>query len=144
MRAFLYGSAAAALFLLACGSEPRNSAPPEFAKAFANLPLPPSPEFVSRSGSPDALQITFHSSMDADQLRDYYSQALSRNNWRLVSNIKNPDGSMVLYAEQKGPPLWVRISKSDRGGATVELTGAVIDPAKSAPAQSTAPSKPGT
>ncbi|MFL5401561.1 MAG: hypothetical protein ACJ8BF_01960 [Gemmatimonadales bacterium] len=131
------------LFLLACGSEPRESQPPDFAKAFANLPLPPEPDFVSRSGSSDALQITFHSTSDVAQVAEYYRKALSRNNWRLVSNTKNPDGSVVLYAEQKGPPLWVRVSKSDRGGATVELTGAVIDPAKSLPAGTAPPARPG-
>jgi hypothetical protein len=144
MPLFRHSLTLACLLLLACGSESPKSTPPDFAKAFANLPLPPNPEFVSRSGSSDALQITFHSPMDVAKVREYYSQALSRNNWRLVSNTRNPDGSTVLYAEQKGPPLWVRISKSDRGGATVELTGAVIDPARSMPPAPASSPKPGT
>jgi hypothetical protein len=119
-------------FLVACGSEQADSPPPDFAKAFANLPLPPDPEFVSRSGGADALQITF------------YRQVLTRNNWRLVNQTENPDGSAVLYAEQKGPPLWVRISKSSRGGTTVELTGAVIDPDKTMPAPAGTTPKSGT
>jgi hypothetical protein len=135
--------AAAALMLAACGSEPRQSQPPAFGKAFANLPLPPSPELVSRSGSADALQLTVHSPMDPAGLSEYYRGALSRNGWRLVSSIKNQDGSVVLYAEQKGPPLWVRIRSSEKGGSTVELTGAVVDPSRSTSSSTGAPSQPG-
>ncbi|HET6797349.1 MAG TPA: hypothetical protein VFH40_09330 [Gemmatimonadales bacterium] len=135
--------AAAGLVLAACGSEPRESQPPAFGKAFANLPLPPSPELVSRSGSSDALQLTIHTPMDPVGLSDYYRGALSRNGWRLVSSIKNPDGSVVLYAEQKGPPLWVRIRSSEKGGSTVELTGAVVDPSRSTSSNTGAPAQPG-
>jgi hypothetical protein len=130
MRPFRFCACVASAFLLACGSEHAEAPPPDFAKAFANLPLPPDPEFVSRSGSSDALQITFHSPVEVTQVIAYYRQALSRNSWRLVSHTENPDGSAVLYAEQKGPPLWVRISKSSKGGTTVELTGAVIGSGK--------------
>jgi hypothetical protein len=60
---------------------------------------------------------------------------LSQGNWRLVSDLKNPDGSIALYAEQNGPPLWARIWKpKDRPGTMVQLTGAVL-------AQDTAPAK---
>jgi hypothetical protein len=116
----------AGLLLLACGSEPRAPEPPPFTQAFSNLPLPPNPEFVSKSGSADALQITLRSPTDPEKVADYYRKALTQGKWRLVSDLKNPDGSLALYAEQDGPPLWVRISKlSDRPGSMVQLTGAV-------------------
>jgi hypothetical protein len=119
--------------LLACGSEPRAPKPPPFAEAFSNLPLPPNPEFVSRSGSADALQITLRTSMEQQKVADYYRGALTRGNWRLVSDLKNPDGSTALYAEQNGPPLWVRIWKAtDRPGTMVQLTGAVTEKKDSA------------
>ena len=122
------------LLLLACGSEPRTSKPPQppdFGKAFSNLPLPPNPEYVSQAGSSDALQISVHSPADINQVTEHYREVLSSENWRLVSDRTNPDGSTVLYAEQNGPPLWVRIWKPARGGTMVELTGAVVDSAKS-------------
>jgi hypothetical protein len=116
----------AGAFLLACGSEPRAPEPPTFTQAFSNLPLPPNPEFVSKSGSADALQVTLRTPLDQEKVTEYYRAALTRGNWRLVSDIKNPDGSTALYAEQDGPPLWVRISKlTDRPGTMVQLTGAV-------------------
>jgi hypothetical protein len=117
----------AVVVLLACGSEPRPPKPPEFARAFSSLPLPPNPEFVSRAGSADALQLTLRTSVDMAKVTDYYRNTLSRGKWRLVSDIKTSDGSTALYAEHDGPPLWVRIWKStDQPGTMVQLTGAVL------------------
>jgi hypothetical protein len=81
---------------------------------------------VSRSGSADALQITLRTPLEEEKVTEYYRTVLTRGNWRLVSDIRNPDGSTALYAEQDGPPLWVRITKlPDRPGTMVQLTGAV-------------------
>jgi hypothetical protein len=116
----------AGLILLACGSEPPATKQPKVSQAFPNLPLPPSPELVSRSGSEDALQLTIRSPSDLAQVSEYYRGVLSNGKWRLVSDVKSPDGSTVLYAEQDGPPLWVRIWKAgDQPGTMVQLTGAV-------------------
>ncbi|HEY3011860.1 MAG TPA: hypothetical protein VGJ36_03865 [Gemmatimonadales bacterium] len=129
MASFRVYLSAAGLLLLACGSESRTPEPPALDKAFSSLPLPPDPEFVSRAGSADALQITLHSSADVARVIDYYRNVLSRGSWRLVSDLKSADGSTALYAEQNGPPLWVRIWKAtDRSGTMVQLTGAVVIP----------------
>src|SRR4051794_5160537 len=106
-----------ALFLLACGSEPRAGKEPQIQQVFPNLPLPRQPELVARSGSHDALQLTVRSPSEIAEVSEYYRTVLSRGKWRLVSDVKTPDGSTVLYAEQEGPPLWVRIWKEgDRPG----------------------------
>jgi hypothetical protein len=119
--------AAACLVALACGSEPRNPKPPTLEAAFSHLPLPPEPELVSQVGSADALQLTLRSSANFPDVTDYYRNTLSTGNWRLVSDTKSADGSVVLYAEQNGPPMWVRIWKpGDRAGTMVQLTGAVV------------------
>jgi hypothetical protein len=118
---------AACVLLLACGSEPRNPKPPDLGAAFSNLPLPREPELVSQTGSADALQLTVHSSADMAEVTEYYRNVLSSGDWRLVSDSKNADGSVALYAEQNGPPMWVRIWKpNNRSGTMVQLTGAVI------------------
>ncbi|HEX5575546.1 MAG TPA: hypothetical protein VFX42_06690 [Gemmatimonadales bacterium] len=81
---------------------------------------------MSRSGSKDALQLTLRSPSDIAEVTQYYRGVLSRGKWRLVSDVKTGDGSTVLYAEQDGPPLWVRIWKSgDRPGTMVQLSGAL-------------------
>jgi hypothetical protein len=112
---------------LACGSEPRSPQPPSVGAAFSHFPLPPEPELVSRAGSADALQLTVHSSADVSQVTDLYRRVLSSGQWRLVSDKKSADGSVVMYAEHEGPPLWVRIwQPTDRPGTMVQLTGAVV------------------
>jgi hypothetical protein len=121
--------------LLACGSDSPPPQLPELGAAFPNLPLPPQPELVSQTGSADALQLTLHTPAEVGHVIEYYRNMLSQGNWRLVSDLKNPDGSIALYAEQNGPPLWARIWKpKDRPGTMVQLTGAVL-------AQDTAPAK---
>jgi hypothetical protein len=122
--------------VLACGSESRAPKPPDLGAAFPNLPLPPAAELISQTGGADALQLTFHTPSEEDRIVEYYRYILGTGNWRLVSDLKNPDGSVVLYAEQNGPPMWARIWKpKDRSGTMVQLTGAV------APKDSTKQSK---
>lgn len=122
----LYLSLACAL-LLGCRSDSTPPKPPDAFAVFPNLPLPPDAKFVSRAGSADALQITLFSPAKADAVTDYYRNQLSMGKWRLVGDVKRPDGSVALYAEQDGPPLWVRIwPTSDSAGTMVELAGAMV------------------
>jgi hypothetical protein len=117
----------AGALLLACGSESATPKLPDTFAVFPNLPLPPSAQFVSRAGSEDALQIRFLSAGSPQQVTNYYREMLSKGNWRLISDVKKPDGSVALYAEQDGPPIWVRIwPTSDGAGTMVELAGAVV------------------
>ena len=127
MRSQKYLFSVACALLIACGSE--SSPPPKPPSTFAvfpNLPLPPGAKFVSRAGSADALQITFFSPSEAKMVTDYYRGVLSKGNWRLISDVKKPDGTVVLYAEQDGPPIWVSLwPTSDQAGTMVQLAGAV-------------------
>ena len=145
MPSFLLVLSLAGVLLSACRSESRSSqsTPPDFAKAFSNLPLPRDPKLVSRAGSADALQLTVHSPAGVDEVTEYYRTVLSNTPWRLVSDARNTDGSTVLYAEHNGPPLWVRIWKLGDRGTMVELTGAVVvkDTTKAKPAAPKVPSK---
>ena len=123
----------AALALVACkDSEPPQMA--EFAQVFPTLPIPPNATVLSRSGGPDALQITLMSSAKAKDVETYYRAVLSKNGWRLVNDMRDRDGSVALLAQRNGPPLWVRIrSTDDSVGTIVELAGAIVpDTAKRA------------
>lgn len=127
MSSFRVSFAVVSLILVACGSEPRGPKPPSLGAAFSHLPLPPQPELVSQAGSADALQLTLRSPANFAQVTEHYRHILSTGNWRLVSDTRNADGSVVLYAEQNGPPMWVRIWQAgDGGGTMVQLTGAVV------------------
>ena len=109
----------------------RDSAPKTASlhDAMPYLPLPPSATFVQKSGGPDALQITLHSTATADEVATYYRGLLQKNGWRLVSDQKDRDGATVLFAEKKGPPLWVRVEQAKDGkGSLIQLSGAVVAP----------------
>jgi hypothetical protein len=122
----------AVLTLVAC--KDRAPEAPDISQVFPNLPLPPQASVVSRSSGSDALQITLMSAAKVGDVEAYYRHTLSKNGWRLVNNMRDRDGSVVLFAERDGPPLWVRIKSTDDSVATlVELSGALIaDPAKRA------------
>lgn len=125
-----------AIGLAAC----RDSAPKTASlhDAMPFLPLPPGATFVQKSGGPDALQITVRSPSTADQVAAYYRGVLQKNEWRLVSDQKDKDGATVLFAEKKGPPLWIRVEQArDGNGSLVQLSGAVVsvpDTARAKPA----------
>lgn len=111
--------------LLACRDEPPKVA--TVSEALPNLPLPPSPEIVSRAGGPDALQITVRTPAPAKQVADYYRDLFHKGDWRLVNDTRDADGATVLLAHQHGQPLWVRIRDEGEGkGTVVELSGAVV------------------
>jgi hypothetical protein len=111
---------------------------PKMAKldeALPNIPLPPQPSFVGRSGGPDALQVTVRSPVGADSVANYYRGVFKTGNWKLVNDAKDAEGAIVLFARQNGPPLWVRIQAADGGGSTIELSGAVLSKVDSADAR---------
>ena len=114
-------------------------------RVLPNLPLPPEAEFVSRAGSADALQITLFTPRDPASVTDYYRDVLSKQTWRLVSDVKSSDGTVTLYAEQDGRPMWVRIwSTSDKAGTMVELAGAVMTKESGKPDQPKSKTPPKT
>lgn len=109
--------------------------PPKMSEALPNLPLPPEASFVSQSGGTDALQVTVRSPARADAVAAYYRQVLSTGVWKLVSDATDAEGAVVLLAQQKGPPLWVRIrSDVDGRGSLIDLSGAVMPKADTTPA----------
>jgi hypothetical protein len=119
--------------LVACGDKTPKMA--KFNEALPNLPLPPQPSFVSRSGGPDALQVTVRSPASPAAVADYYRAVFKTGQWKLVNEAKDADGATVLLAQRNGPPLWVRIQPREGGGSTVELSGAVLSKIDSAGAR---------
>ena len=111
------------ILVLAACSEPRKEA--KLGETIPNLPVPPSSDVVSREGGEDAIKIRFRSTLDPEALATYYRGVLSKEPWRLISDTKEQDGGVALYAEQDGPPLWVTIRKAEGASGTfVDLAGA--------------------
>jgi hypothetical protein len=115
------------LGLAACQSDEPPIKSPEFAEVFPNLPLPPQATFVSRAGGEDALQITLRTPVAVEKIESYYRQTFKEKGWRLVNDARDGEGGVVLFVEQDGPPLWVRIRKAEGGSGTlVDLAGARV------------------
>ena len=127
MRQSKTGLLVLCLGLAACGDRAPKTASLHDAMPF--VPLPPGATFVQRSGGPDAVQIRLRSPAKADAIAAYYRGVLQKNGWRLVSDQTDKDGATVLFAEKKGPPLWVRVQQAkDGNGTLVDLAGAVVSP----------------
>jgi hypothetical protein len=110
------------LGLAAC-AEPKKA--PKLSETLPNLPAPPNSDVISREGGDEAIKLRFRSSLAPDQVAAYYREVLSKTPWRLVSDTREQDGGIALYAEQDGPPLWVTIHKADGAeGTFVDLAGA--------------------
>lgn len=123
--------------LAACGDKPKTAT---LGETLPRLLLPPDASFVERAAGADALQITVRSPSSPEAVATYYRQQLKRGGWQLVKDAKDADGATVLLAQQKGPPLWVRIrSDADGTGSLVELTGAVVPKHDSTTAKPTSP-----
>jgi hypothetical protein len=111
--------------LTACADKAPKT--PKLSEALPNLPLPPGASFVSRAGGSEALQVTVRSPVRADSVADYYRGVFKRGGWHLLNDARDAEGATVLFAQQDGPPLWVRIRDAgDVGGTLIELSGAVM------------------
>ena len=125
--------AAAALLAAGLGACDRKPTPPKLAEVMPNLPLPPQAQVVSQAGGEDALQITVVTPLKRTQVETYYRGLLARDAWKLLNEAKDPDGALVLLAEQNGRPLWVRIREATGSSFTlVEFSGARMGGSKPA------------
>ncbi|MEP7324611.1 MAG: hypothetical protein ABI836_01570 [Gemmatimonadota bacterium] len=114
---------------LLAGCKDKDAPPIAISEAMPNLPLPPAATVVNRSGGPDALQVTFKSAFTPDSMASYYRRVLTSGEWNLVNDDRGSDGTISLYAERNGPPLWVTIRQDpETNGSLLTLGGAVSRP----------------
>ncbi len=117
----------AVIVLGACNPESQPERP-QLGDVIPILPLPPEYVPVSVTGSEEALQLTFRSSVDQDVVANFYRQTFTREPWTLLSDTRTSDGANVLYAEAYDSPLWVRIVRTPGApGSTIQLSGALVN-----------------
>jgi hypothetical protein len=126
MNARILGSFLAVLVLGACSGEQKIDMP-ELGEVMPIIPLPPSSRLIGRVGSDEALQLTFLSTLSQEDMAALYRGTFTDATWTFISDAKSPDGAIVLYVENDGIPLWVRITRtSGAPGSTVVLSGALV------------------
>ena len=114
----------ATLLVAGCKDKPPKSA--ELSETMPNLPLPPLATVIGRSGGPDALQITFRSTLPPDQIATFYRETFNSGEWTLANDATSPDGTVSLYAERQGRPLWVTIMKDPNSSGTLLTVGGAL------------------
>lgn len=114
----------ALLMLPGCSDSPKPQV--RITESMPNIPLPPGGQFLSREVGEEAIKLRFRTETEVDRVAGYYRHVLAQPPWDLVHDTPMKDGSIALYAEQKGgPPLWVTIRKAEGApGSFVDLLGA--------------------
>ncbi|HEU4799908.1 MAG TPA: hypothetical protein VFS94_04695 [Gemmatimonadales bacterium] len=116
------------LVVLLAACQDREPAPtlPQVGEAFTTVITPPRGALVSRSGSSDALQLTFQSGVGAEQVAEFYRGQFSREGWRILSDLVDTSGVIAMHVEWDATrqPMWVRIQPVGNG-STINLVGAV-------------------
>lgn len=124
-------------FALALAAASCRDEPPKVASihdALPNMPLPPNPGFISKSGSEEALQFVVSTPLSPARTLAYYRDVFAKAPWHLVSDQAMADSGRALYAERNGPPIWIILKASTTdSGTIVTISGAVVDKSAVAP-----------
>jgi len=100
----------------------------------------PRSRVISMSSGDSAGQLTLSTPAGPDEVARWFRLMLSLNHWDLQSDSRQPDGSVLMYAERVRQPLWIRIQETTGApGTTYSVTGAIVgsqDTAGTAPADS--------
>lgn len=127
MRHHLLALSSGLLLLAAgCQKDAEKIEPPGVGQAFPTVLIPPQGSMVSKSGSQDALQITFRTPVKLEEIASYYRSQFGKPGWIIVSDLTDSTGAVSMHVEWSATrqPMWVRLAPV--GGATeVEMAGAV-------------------
>ena len=87
---------------------------------------------VSMAAGDSAGQVTLSSPDGPDVVANWFRSMLDLNHWTLQSDTKQPDGTILIYAEHGAQPLWISLQRASGGpGTSYTLTGAVAGSADS-------------
>ena len=125
MRHFAFAVLAAAALV---GCTPDRPKLPSLPAAFATLPLPPDPEFLTQTGGEDALMFTFRTIHPADSVAAYYRVLFAADSgYKVLTTNTGTSGEHAYYIEYRRRPMWIRIRpEAGSEGSVIELTGAVV------------------
>ncbi len=94
------------------------------AEALKDVLAFPSSAVVSVSAGADAAQAAFTTPAPLAAVAGWYRVNLKLNDWVVKGDQPMPDGSIALYAERRGKPLWITLRRNAGGpGTTYTLVG---------------------
>lgn len=129
MRHHLLALSSGLLLLAAgCQKDAEKIEPPGVGQAFPTVLIPPQGSMVSKSGSQDALQITFRTPVKLEDIASYYRSQFGQPGWIIVSDMTDSAGAIAMHVDWSATqqPMWLRMTTVP-GGTEIEMVGAVPD-----------------
>jgi hypothetical protein len=94
------------------------------ARALEGVLAYPRSAVVSIAAGPEAAQAAFTTPAAVEHVAAWYRETLRLNGWELKSDRRMAGGSIVLYAERGGRPLWITLQGNVGGpGTSYTLVG---------------------
>ena len=102
------------------------------ARSLRGVLVYPRSSLVDMASGDSAGQLTLSSPDAPDTVASWFRVSLSLNHWALQSDARQPDGSILIYAERGSQPLWISIQRSPGApGSSYTVTGAIAGSADS-------------
>ena len=96
------------------------------ARSLKGVLVYPHSTVVDMASGDSAGQLSLASRANPDSVAQWFRASLTLNHWTLQSDARQPDGSIIMYAERKSQPLWITIQQSTGTvGTSYTVTGAI-------------------
>ena len=118
------------LALAACNRGDRD---PAAERRFASQALTgvlayPQSSVAGVAAGAEAAEVTLTTPADPAQVAAWYRQTLHLNSWKLLSDVAQSGGVVVMHAMKDGRPLWVTVRPAvGAPGTTYTLVGVVLE-----------------
>jgi hypothetical protein len=120
-------SAAVFLLIAAACHRPGEPSRATISQSLQGVLVYPGSHVVTMASGDSAGQLTLASPAPAESVAHWFRQMLLVNGWTLESDAKQPDGSVLMYAERGRRPLWIAIQEATGGpGTSYSVTGAIV------------------
>jgi len=115
----------AALVVVGC-HRPAEVSRHTIAQSLKGVLVYPRSALAGMASGDSAGQLTLSSPDDPDTVAAWFRVSLSLNHWDLQSDARQPDGSILIYAERRTQPLWINIQRAPgAAGTSYTVTGAI-------------------
>src|SRR5690349_1801425 len=96
------------------------------ARSLKGVLVYPRSTVVDMASGDSAGQLSLASRANPDSVAQWFRSSLTLNHWVLQSDARQPDGSVIMYAERKSQPLWITIRQATGTvGTSYTVTGAI-------------------